>query len=82
MPEKFLFVTYTARYGQIWNWEIPALERLYGHAELRGNRTYAKTKEIAELQLDSSAEITIDGQNLKGKAFVTQMSRWESGALH
>jgi len=81
MPEKFLFATWTARYGQAWNWKIAALERMYGRAELSGTRTSVKTKNIAELELDAPAEVTIDGQSLKGKAFVKQMNRWEVRTL-
>ncbi|MFN0102865.1 MAG: prolyl oligopeptidase family serine peptidase [Bryobacteraceae bacterium] len=81
MPEKFLFATWTARYGQVWNWKIAALERMYGRAELSGDRTNVKTKNIAELELDAPAEVTIDGQSLKGKAFVKQMNRWEVRTL-
>jgi len=77
MPEKFRFVTFTARYGQVWNWKIAALEHMYGRAELSGTRDNVKTKNIAELELDAPAEVTIDGQTLKGKAFVKQMNRWE-----
>ena len=81
MSEKFLFATWTARYGQVWNWKIAALERMYGRAELSGTRTSVKTKNIAELELDVPADVTIDGQSLKGKAFVKQMNRWEVRTL-
>jgi len=81
MPEKFLFATWTARYGQVWNWKIAALERMYGRAELSGTRTNVKTKNIAELELDAPAEVTIDGQTVKGKAFIKQMNRWEPRTL-
>ena len=81
MPEKFLFATWTARYGQVWNWKIAALERMYGRAELSGTRTNVKTKNIAELELEAPAEVTIDGQTLKGKAFIKQMNRWEPRTL-
>ena len=81
MPEKFLFATWTARYGQIWNWKIAALERMYGRAELSGTRTNVKTKNIAELELETVSDVTIDGQALKGKAFIKQMNRWEPRTL-
>ncbi len=76
MPEKFLFATFTSRYGQVWNWRIAALERMYGRAELSGTRDRVTTKNIAELELDAPAEVTIDGQKLKGKAFIKLMNRW------
>jgi hypothetical protein len=76
-PETFHFVTWTPRYGKIWNWRIAALERMYGRAELRGTASKVTTKNIAELELDAPAEVSIDGQSLKGKAFVKQMNRWE-----
>ena len=81
MPEKFLFATWTARYGQVWNWKIAALERMYGRAELSGTRTNVKTKNIAELELETVSDVTIDGQALKGKAFIKQMNRWEPRTL-
>ena len=81
MPEKFLFATWTARYGQVWNWKIAALERMYGRAELSGTRTNVKTKNIAELELETVSDVTIDGQTLKGKAFIKQMNRWEPRTL-
>jgi pimeloyl-ACP methyl ester carboxylesterase len=81
MPERFLFATFTARYGQVWNWRIAALERMYGRAELTGNAKSVKTKNIAELELDAPAEVTIDGQTLTGKAFIKQMNRWEVRTL-
>lgn len=77
MPEKFSFATWTARYGDVWNWKIAALQRMYGRAELSGTKNKVQTKNIAELELDAPAEVTIDGQTLKGKAFVKQMNRWE-----
>lgn len=77
MPERFLFATWTARYGQVWNWKIAALEHMYGRAELSGTRNSVKTKNIAELELETVSDVTIDGQALKGKAFVKQMNRWE-----
>lgn len=77
MPEKFLFVTWTPRYGQIWNWRIAALQNMYARAELSGNRTAVRTKNIAELELDAPGTVTIDGQTLTGKAFMKQMNRWE-----
>ncbi|HEU0123110.1 MAG TPA: prolyl oligopeptidase family serine peptidase [Bryobacteraceae bacterium] len=76
-PETFRFVTWTPRYGRIWNWNVAALEHTYARAELTGSRSSVKTKNIAELELDAPAEVTIDGQTLKGKAFVKQMNRWE-----
>ncbi|MBL8238095.1 MAG: prolyl oligopeptidase family serine peptidase, partial [Bryobacterales bacterium] len=81
MPEKFLFATWTARYGQVWNWRIAALERMYGRAELSGTRNNVRTKNIAELELDGVSDVTIDGQALKGKAFIKQMNRWEVRTL-
>lgn len=81
MPEKFLFATWSARYGQVWNWKIAALERMYGRAELSGTRTNVKTKNIAELELETVSDVTIDGQALKGKAFIKQMNRWEPRTL-
>ncbi|MBI2689990.1 MAG: prolyl oligopeptidase family serine peptidase [Acidobacteria bacterium] len=77
MPDQFRFVTWTPRFGQAWNWKIAALEHMYARAELSGSKTNVKTKNIAELELDAPAEVTIDGQALKGKAFVKQMNRWE-----
>jgi hypothetical protein len=77
VPDEFRFVTFTARYGRVWNWRIAALERAYGRAELSGTRDNVRTKNIAELELDSPAQVTIDGQTLKGSAFVKQMNRWE-----
>ena len=77
MPERFRFVTFTPRYGQIWNWRVAALERTYARADIAGTRNNVLTKNIAELELDTLAEVTIDGQTLKGKAFVKRMNRWE-----
>jgi len=76
-PKTFRFVTFTPRYGRIWNWNIAALEHTYARAELSGTATDVKTKNIAELELDAPGQVTIDGQTLKGKAFVRQMNRWE-----
>ena len=80
MPERFRFVTFTPRYGQIWNWRVAALERTYARADLAGTRTNVLTKNIAELELDAPGEVTIDGQTVKGKAFVKRMNRWEPRA--
>ncbi|MBM3756548.1 MAG: hypothetical protein FJW38_21485 [Acidobacteria bacterium] len=76
-PERFHFVTFTPRYGQVWNWKIAALQNMYGRAELSGTSDKVTTKNIAELELDSPRAVTIDGQSLKGAAFVKQMNRWE-----
>jgi dienelactone hydrolase len=76
MPEPFPFVTFTPRYGAIWNWHIAALDKTYARAELSGTRTNVRTSNIAELELDAPATVTIDGQSLTGQAFVKEMNRW------
>lgn len=76
MPETFQFVTWTPRYGRVWNWRVAALEHTYARGELTGTRSDVKTKNIMELELDSPAKVTIDGQSLSGKAFAKIMNRW------
>ncbi|MBM3787784.1 MAG: hypothetical protein FJW30_25805 [Acidobacteria bacterium] len=77
MPERFRFVTFTPRFGTVWNWRIAALENTYGRAELAGTSDNVTTKNIAELELDAPRAVKIDGQSLNGQAFARQMNRWE-----
>lgn len=75
-PDSFSFVTWTPRYGRIWNYRIVALENLYARAQLDVKGAAVTTSNIAEFELDQPAEITLDGQNLKGAAFVKDLNKW------
>jgi hypothetical protein len=76
MPDRFQFVTFTPRYGRIWNWQVAALENTYARAELQGTRDNVTTRNIAELELDAPGRVTIDGKVLTGKAFVKEPGGW------
>jgi dienelactone hydrolase len=75
-PERFRFVTWTPRYGRVWNFRIVALDNLYARAQLDVDGTNVTTSNILEFELDAPAEITLDGQKLRGAAFVRNLNSW------
>ena len=77
-PAKIHFITYTPRYdGSPWI-KVEALERQYERAEVDADAAAIRTKNVARLELASSAAVSIDGKQLHGRVFEKKNGAWSA----